>query len=429
MRVFYTITITQVLSLIGSSMTSVALGIRVFADTGNSAPLLFASFFNALPMMVGGLFAGALVDRWQRRHVLIASDAGQAAGTAFLLLMFLAGRFELWHLYTVALLQGVLGMFQRPAMEASVTMLAPVDQRDRANAIRQMAGPAAAVIAPVVTGFFYAFVGVTGVMVVDLITFAVAVVVVYLVRIPQPRRPPDALAVAGSLRREIAEGFAFVWQRPILLFTMLWAAFANFLLVGPMRLTTPYIMTITGSTETLGLLLGTMNLGIVVGGVIMSVWGGTRPRIHGIMLGLLFRAFWMMVYGVTRTPLTLGLALFFVFFTNALIDASAMSLFQLKTPAHLQGRVFALLFQLMFIANPLSYAVTAPLVDDVLTPAVGKPGWERVAPLVGSDPASGMGMLITCAGALMFVTILVIYALPHTRRMEATLPDYAVETA
>jgi DHA3 family macrolide efflux protein-like MFS transporter len=425
LRTFYVLTVTQVLSLIGSGMTHVAVGIRVFSDTGDSTPLLLASFFGALPLMIGGSLAGVLADRWQRRRVLIASDAGQAVATLLLLLSFVSGRFELWHLYALSFLQGLLAMLQRPAMEASVTMLVPEAHRDRANAIRQITGPAAGMIAPVITGFAYAVVGVSGVMAIDLATFVAAVVVVYLVHIPQPQSTREGQAARGSIWREMRGGLAFLWGRRVLLYLMLYAALINFLLSGPISLNTPYIMTLTGEETTLGVLLGVLNVGIVMGGVAMGVWGGTRPRVHGIMLGLLFRATWLAVYGIARTPVTLGLALFFVFFTNALVDASFMSILQLKVPPDMQGRVFALLFQMMYIANPLSLLLTGPLVDRVLEPAVGGPGWEIAAPLVGSRPGSGMGLLMVIAGGLILVLTAAVYVLPKTRSVEADLPDYA----
>jgi MFS family permease len=429
LRTFYILTITQVISLIGSRMTGVAVGIRVFNDTGDSTPLLLASFFAALPLMVGGGLAGVLVDRWQRRRVLIASDAGQAVGTFLLLLSFASGRFQLWQLYAATFLQGLLGMLQRPAMEASVTMLVPEGHRDRANAIRQITGPAAGMIAPVIAGFAYAAIGVTGVMAIDLVTFVLAIVVVSLIRIPQPVQTHEGLAAQGSVWQEMRGAFRFLWTRRVLFYLMIYAACLNFALSGPLNLTTPYVLTLTGSEGTLGTLLGTMNVGIVLGGIAMGVWGGTRPRIHGIMIGVLFRATWLFLFGIARTPLMLGIALFFVLFTNALIDASFMSIVQLKVPPDMQGRVFALLFQMMYIANPLSLLLTGPLVDRVLEPAVGAPWWKVVAPLVGSHPGSGMGLLISAAGIAIVILTLAVYAWPQTRSVEADLPDYAVHAA
>jgi hypothetical protein len=132
----------------------------------------------------------------------------------------------------------------------------------------------------------------------------------------------------------------------------------------------------------------------------------------------------MALYGLARTPFTLGLAMFFVFFTNALIDGSFMSLLQLKVPPDMQGRVFALLFQMMYIANPLSLLLTGPLVDDLLKGAINRPAWRIVAPLVGSQPGSEMGLVLFTAGSLIFVLTLFVYTLPRVRNVENDLPDY-----
>ena len=427
LRTFYVLTATQVMSIIGSAMTHVAIGIRVFNDTNNSTPLLLASFFSALPLMIGGSLAGVFADRWNRRKILIITDLGQAVGTGLLLVSFTTGMFQLWHLYVISFLSGSLGMLQRPAMEASVTMLVPDRHRDRANTIRQITGPAAGILAPVITGFVYVIVGVTGVMVVDLITFAVAITVVILVRIPQPSVHQESDSQRVSVIQEYRDGIRFLWQRRILLYLMIYAAFVNFLLSGPSTLSTPYIITLTGSEETLGVLLGAMNAGMVVGGVLMMVFGGTRPRVHGIMLGLLFRATWLAIYGLVRTPPTLGMALFFVFFTNALIDASFMSMLQAKVPPNMQGRVFALLYQMMYIANPISLFLTGPLVDKVLEPAVSRQSWRLFKPLVGSRPGSGMGLLLFIAGTLMFIGTALVYGWSKTRSVESDLPDYKTD--
>lgn len=205
LRLFYVLTVTQVLSLIGSGMTSVAIGIRVFSTTGDTTPVLLAGFFAALPMMLAGSFAGVLVDRWDRRRVLILCDTGQALGTLLLLASFLSGSFQLWHLYVVAAIQGLLGMLQRPALEATVTLLVPPGQLDRANVIRQISGPAAGIIAPALAGALYALVGVTGVMVIDLASFAVAVAVVALAPLPL-RAQRGVMPVRGSLWADYQQG-------------------------------------------------------------------------------------------------------------------------------------------------------------------------------------------------------------------------------
>lgn len=198
----------------------------------------------------------------------------------------------------------------------------------------------------------------------------------------------------------------------------------NFLIAGPMTLITPYILALTKSEVLVGILLGVLNCGMVAGGIVVSVRGGTRPRIHGVMLGLLVRGVFIILLGLGRSPFVLGFALFFVFFTTPLVDGSVMSMLQLKVPPQLQGRVFALPYQMMYFAIPLSIFLTGPLVDNVLEPAVGKAGWTIAAPLVGSKTGSGMGILFCCIGVILMVITTFVYLCRSVRNIESHLPDY-----
>jgi MFS family permease len=218
-----------------------------------------------------------------------------------------------------------------------------------------------------------------------------------------------------------------MWSNRILFYMMLYAAAINFLIVGPLKLMTPYIISLTGSETTLGVLLGIFDAGIVIGGILMGILGGTRPRIHGIMMGVLFRAVCIALLGLARTPITLGISLFFLFFTNALIDASFASIVQIKTPPDMQGRVFALLLQIMYIANPLSLLLTGPLVDQILTPALTTDKWNWLTPLVGNQPGSEMGLVMFVSGILIFLVTLGMYTWPRARHCEEELSDYAIQ--
>ena len=121
--------------------------------------------------MVAGTFTGILADRMDRRYVIVIGDVGQAVATLLLLFSFTSGSFELWHLYAAMLVQGIFMMIQTPASQAAITMLVPEEQRDRANGLRDMGHPLAGVFAPVFAGILYTIVGVSGVILIDLMTF------------------------------------------------------------------------------------------------------------------------------------------------------------------------------------------------------------------------------------------------------------------
>lgn len=424
LRTFYTLILTQTFSQIGSRMTGLALGIYVYNQTGEATPLALVALFSFLPQALMSSVAGVLADRWDRRYVMVLSDAGQALGTLVLLGTFLTGSFSLPLLYAITLVQAVFGVFQGPAFQASMTMLIPDSQRDRANAIQQLTGPTAGVIAPAIAGALYAAVGVNGVILFDLITFIVAVIVVFFVRIPRPEQTEVGKAMQGSFLKEALGGLRFLLERQTLFAVMIVMSLVNFLFSGATLLFTPYLLERTSSEAAMGILQAICDLGAIVGGIAIGVWGAGRFRIHLIMLGILFGSFFLALVGISRTPLALGVTLFALTLPMPMVNAVFTSIIQAKTPPDIQGRVFATLGQISMLLIPLAYLVVGPLSDQVFESAVGTPGWERVAPLVGSSAGAGMGLIMVIAGVIGFVITALIYAIPRVRSLERDLPDY-----
>ena len=142
------------------------------------------------------------------------------------------------------------------------------------------------------------------------------------------------------------------------------------------------------------------------------------------MLGILISGVFLGLIGAAQRPLLLGAAIFLLALPVPMINASAMSLMQTKVPPDVQGRVFAVLNQMSMLLMPLAYLLMGPVIDTVFEPAVGTPGWERVAPLVGSTQGSGIGLIMVISGALLAATTAFMYALPRVRRVESERPDY-----
>lgn len=424
LRTFYILVVTQTVSLIGSRMTSTAIGIRVSVDTGQAAPLLLVAFFNELPPMLFGSAAGVLVDRWNRRWVMMLSDAGQAIGSLILLASFLSGAFQLWHLYVIVFLQGTFAMFQSPAESAVTTLLVDNAHRDRANALKEMAFPLAGVIAPAVTGLIYPLVGIAGVVLVDMLTFLIAVAVVFQMHIPQPPPSEEGKAASGGFWRELRGGLAYLGARRALLGLMLYFTVLNFLLNGPLDLGIPYLIKVTGSESLTGLLLAAMNAGALVGGAAIALRRKNWKRVHVFMPAFLLTGVMFIVYGTSRTPIPLAISMFFLLFTLPLGWGLFTALLQTKTPPDMQGRVFSVFGQLGFVASTTSFLLVGPLVDRVLEPAV-KHGWA-FANIVGDQPGAGMGFVLVIVGCIILVMTIVTYALPAVRHIETDLPDYQV---
>jgi len=426
-RTFYTIILTQTLSLIGSKISALAIGIWLYTTTGNATPLALVAFFQMVPQVLLSSFAGVISDRWNRRLIMAVSDAGQAIGTLLLFLIFVSGNFEIWHLYLIVVLQSIAGVFQNPALTASVTLLIPDGQRDRANAIMQLAYPASGVIAPALAGFVFALVGIEGALIIDLLTFLVAVGVLLSVHIPQPRKTRKGAENQRGMLADMLTGIRFLWGIKALFWTVMFIALLNLLISGISVLLTPYLLARTGSEATMGVLLSLMNAGMLVGGIGTSIWGGTRPRIHGAIIGVILMSFFIMTIGLAQSVPALGVALFLALSPNILVNSAFMTIMQTKVPPDLQGRVFATLGQVASMLVPFAYLLAGPLADQVFEPAVQTEAWAALAPFFGSETGAGMGLQIFIYGLLSLIPAVIMYAIPSLRRMEALLPDYVDE--
>lgn len=427
LRVFYSIIATQTLSLLGSRLSGLAVGFEVFRRTGEATPLLLVSLFSMIPSIFAANIGGVLADRWDRRKLIIITDAGQALCSLFLLATFASGEFQLWHLYLSVILTQILSTIQGPATSASITMLVPETQRDRANAIMQMSGPAAGIIAPALSGVLYAAVGVVGTIMVDLLTFVVATSLFLFIDIPMPKKPESSTENQESVWASALIGFRFLWARRPLLVLISQFALVNFCIGGAAAMILPYLISRTGDEALAGVIISINSLGGLVGGIVLSVWGGTRPRIHTIMCGLIFAGLMLAALGISQTPPMLMLTVFWLMFPIAFVNAPMMSIMQAKTPPDMQGRVFAVMSQISLLLLPPAYLLYGYLADNVLEPAIGTPAWEPLAPLFGSTQGAGIGLIMTAAGLVMAVASLLAYALPMLRHMEANMPDYAAE--
>lgn len=425
LRTFYTILVTQAISQIGSQMSGLAIGIWLFQQTGDVTPLALVAFFGLLPNVLLANVAGLVADRLDRRWIMALADTGAAFGSLVLMLLFFSGSFQVWHLYVVVLLQEICRAFQNPAYTASVTMMVPDEGRDRANGVMQLTGPLAGIIAPALTAVFYSIVGVTGVLLIDLLTFGVAIIALLLARIPAP--PRSQSPGKPSLLRDLTAGFAFFWQHKPFLIMLFFVALINFVGVGFGTLQTPYLLSRTGNSEaTLGVLLTIANIGAVAGGIAISVWGGTRPRIHTAMPALIGVGAMMVAFGMAQTPIMLGSAMFLFMALPMFANIPLMSMLQAKVPPDKQGRVFAAVSQFALLFSPLSPLLVGPLADSVFEPAAQSAGWW-FAGLVGSGAGAGMGLMMVFAGGVVALAAAVAYALPMIRTMEATIPDWQTD--
>ncbi|HEY0532516.1 MAG TPA: MFS transporter [Actinoplanes sp.] len=419
----------QFVSLTGSSLSSFALGVYVYQQTGSATALGIIYALAGLPFLVASPFTGSLVDRWGAHRSLLVGNIG-----ALLVTLVLAGLlgmdvFVPWHVSVIVAALSALSALDTPAFEASVPLLVAKRHIGRANGLRLIAQGTSRILAPLAAGFLLLAIGIEGIVVMDCLSFAAGIVTLLFVRIPLARRSGAPVpARAGALLAEFRSALRYVADRPGL------PALLGFLAVlefcgGIVDLSmTPLVLSF-GSSGDLGVVLSIGGAGMAVASLAVTAWGGPRRRVRGI-LGFTLVLAAATVLGSLRPNLTL-IAAAAVFFLGglAIVIGSNKTLWQTKVEPRLLGRVMALQNMVVSVPQMLAYASAGLIADYLFVPLAGP---DRVrgpvlAALIGDGHDRGVALMMMVTGVVLAVAVLVAYRYPPLRRLEDELPDVTPE--
>lgn len=430
---FTIIWLGQFVSYIGTGMTRFATTVWAYEQTGQASALALVGFFSFAPLIIMTPFAGALVDRWNRKLVMVLSDLGAGLSTIALVILYLTGNLQIWHLAVAGAFAGIFESFQFPAFSASISMMLKKEQYARANGMLSLAEAASGIIAPILAGVLLAYVGLGGIMAIDVATFLVGVGAVLIVTIPQPARSREGAEGRGSLLSESAFGFWYILRRSSLLGLQLCFLVSNLLASIGFVVQPAMILARTGNNEALlGTVQSAMGVGGVVGGLAMSTWGGPKRRIHGLLLGFIGASLLgEFVVGIGQGLPVWLVGAFFLSFFLPFINGSNQAIWQAKVAPDVQGRVFAARRLIAQVAGPIGILLGGILADRVFEPLMMAPeGAARIfVPLVGSGPGAGMGLMLAIAGLLGALVGVAGYLIPVVRDAELLLPDHVAEVA
>jgi len=430
MLAFTIIWIGQVISLLGTAMTGFALTIWAWQITGQATALALVGFFTFAPTLLVTPFAGALVDRWNRKFVMMISDLAAIVSTIVVFLLFWTGNLQIWHLYGTGAFSGAFGAFQFPAYSAAVTTMVSREQYGRASGMLSTAQFASNIFAPVMAAVLLAIIGIAGILAIDMFTFLIAIGALLAVHIPQPVITHEGQKSKGSLWKESVYGFRYILDRPSLFALLLVFFCVNLLAPFAFTLLSPMLLARTGNDATaLGIVQSAIGIGGLLGGVVLSIWGGPKRRIHGILVGLVLVTLGVMLIGLGRSPLIWAAIAFFMIFFVPIINGSSQAIWQTKVAPDVQGRVFAARGMIAQIGAPVAMLLAGPLADRVFEPAMMSGGsWVPLFGwLVGTGPGAGMSLMFVIAGALGMLVGLGGYAIPVVRNVEDILPDHIAE--
>ncbi|MBB2914119.1 MFS family permease [Streptosporangium becharense] len=427
MRTFVVVWIGQFASMIGTNLGGFALGVYVYQQTGSAIQLGSVFAIGLLPAILASPMAGSFVDRWGSKRALLLSNTGAMAITLTLALLLFTDSFAIWHVYVAVAGLSLLSAFEGPAFGALVPQLAPKNHLGRANGMRMFALAVSELLAPVSAGFLLLVIGIEGIVLIDGLSFGLALITLLAVRVPgpRPRQPQEGPGEkADEARVEFRAAWRYVTARRGLLALMIFFGAVNFSAGFVDLLLTPLVLSFA-SSDALGLVLTIGGLGMLASSALVSVWGGPKRRVRGLLgLSLVLAA--ATVIGSLRPNVAMiAVAAFLFMGALAAFLSTNQSIWQAKVEPGMLGRVGALQNMVISIPQLIAYCTAGVLAERVFEPLVGRdavasPG---LTVLIGDGPGRGIALLIMITGGLIVLSVTAAALHPRLRHLENELPD------
>ncbi|MBT3323485.1 MAG: MFS transporter [Anaerolineae bacterium] len=349
-----------------SSLVQFALVWYLTRESGSATILATATLFAMLPQIVLGPFAGALVDRLNRRVIIMIADGVIMFATLGLVFLFASGTIEIWHIYAMMFLRGLGGAFHWPAMQASTSLMVPKKHLARIAGMNQTLQGAINIVAPPTGAILIEVISTQNVLLIDVGTALIAILPLFFIPIPQPVRENGQKASETRFWQDLKEGFTYVAAWPGLLAILIMITMINFLL-SPTGSLMPLLVTkhFGGGALQFGLMDSFWGGGVILGGVLLSVWGGFKRKIVTSMVGLIGIGIGIMLVGFSPASafnLALG-GMFLAGIMVAFANGPMMAIIQSSVRPDMQGRVMSLVGSAAMAMSPLGLIIAGPISD------------------------------------------------------------------
>jgi len=367
-RRFFTIWSGQAISILGSQVVSFAIVWYLTKQTGSATVLAIASMFGVLPNVILSPFAGAITDRGNRKNIMIISDV--IVGIARLLgfVLFATGAIRIWHIYFMIFIGSAAGSFQHPSLAASTALMVPKKHLSRVAGMNQTLQGALSIAAPPLGALLMSLTTIANIYLLDFITMLLAVLPLFFIPIPQPEglKDKNGDSIKQSFFKDLKDGFQYILNWKGLTLLLASAMFINFLISPAMSLLPLLVSKHFGGNEIqLALINSMLGIGMLIGGLILSVWGGFKRRILTTFMGLVLCGISFAAIGfIPPTGFTLAVGIFLISaMMLPLINGPISAVIQSAVMPEMQGRVISLISTFAGLAMPIGLAVAGPLSD------------------------------------------------------------------
>jgi MFS transporter, DHA3 family, macrolide efflux protein len=420
---FRVVAFGQIVSTLGNEVSGFALTIWAFEKTGSATALALTVFFHLFPLVLTLPFAGAMVDRSNRRLMMMLTDIASFAFTMALLGLQIVGMLEIWHLYVGMVFIGISQAFQGPAFASAMSLMVEKDDLPKASGALGLADATRTLGGPALGAILYPLIGLTGVLIVDILTFSAAFITLLFINVPQPMQSTSHKRI--NWLEEVSFGFRYIVQRPSLFGLMMTVAFFNFAW-GVGQAVQPALILARGDEAALAIVRTAAGIAGLVGGLAVSAWGAPKRRIVGSLGGMALYAVGLSILGLGQNVWVWSAAAVLSMLVFPFIGASGGAIWQRKVDPAIQGKVLASRQFVTFLAAPLGTLVAGPLADRLLQPATQSGGTfeKSIGVLVGSGNGSGFALTMLFAGIWGLIVVASAILNKRVRNVEEIEHDF-----
>ncbi|GGK81471.1 hypothetical protein Ppa06_48630 [Planomonospora parontospora subsp. parontospora] len=421
MRRFMAVALAQLVSMTGTAITDFAIPVWIYLTTGSLVDFALFTALSIMPGVVAAPLIGALVDRAGKRRMMVTGGC-LAGGTQLVLGALLwTGNLEIWHFYPLTACLSVALIFQRLAFTTALPQLVPKQYLGHAAGIVQMVMGTSQFVAPLVAVALLSSIGLSGILVVDVASFAVLLGVLALVRFPATM----AHVRRETLTAEIANGFRMSFGNRHLRAALLYFAVLNVMLAALLLSISPLVLSFA-PLATAGQISFAGGVGAALGGLVIALWGGPRRRrMRGVLLATLLLSLFAIVTGLHASPLVVGVGAFGLWGSLSIVNGVFMTIVHVKVPQRFHGRVMAVNQMISWSTLPLGMAVVAPLGERLLEPLLVPGGAlaPTVGAVIGVGEGRGIAFMYIVLGLGIAVHVLVSMRIPVLARFDDEVPE------
>jgi len=422
LRNFILFWVGQSVSEIGTRLTGFGLSIWVYQTTHVVTQVSLVLFVTTLPGVIITPFIGALVDRWNRRWIIFFSDVGAAVITGVLVFLLMTNSLQLWHTYVCAFFTSLCGSFQMLAKGAAVPMMVEKEQLGQVNGLMQFSTALSRICAPAIAGLLIATVQLQGLLWVDLGSYAIGLSTLFFVTIPQPNNSESQNSTGKSIISEIVEGWRLISSQFALIILISFISLHCFVDGLTNVLINPLILSFS-SAQVLGEVMSIGGIGMVIGSILMSVWGARGNIFSFLMIWSVINGIGLMIAGLKADPIIIASGIFLWFLSLPIVFGINQVIWQSSVDNKYQGRVLSLVGSLTGLTAAVGTISASPLADVILEPMLRSDGRlaSSIGLLFGTGDGRGIGLLISLEGCFILLVSIGLYWYIRSCRIEESL--------